>query len=244
MKAHYINLLIAVLLISGCQTVTPTSDSASVKNTQIAFAWTVIAQTVLVDHFEFETATPTPTPISLATFRIPVTTPIITATPITAKVSTDEELNFIIRKRIYRYPCFGYNFAKEPLTEVNHASKLNFVEVNFQPDSQKYIVEELAYNTNGSRRAWIACDNGDHCEDKIYVQDNKTEKVYEITWEDQMLWRPIQWITWINNDILTLLQSANPDHALVMAINVDKREVLYEGIIFPDYVCTTPTPTP
>lgn len=183
-------------------------------------------------------------PSPSATFRIPVITPVTTATPIIAKVSTDKELSFIIQNQIYPYPCFGYNFAKAPLTDVNHASKLNFVEVNAQPDSREYLVEEIADNANRSRKAWVACNNADHCEDKIYIEDNKSKKVYEITWEDQMFWRPIQQITWINNDILTLLQSTNPDHALVMAINFDKREVLYEGIIFPDYACTAPTPTP
>ena len=194
----------------------------------------------------FFTATPhfTFTPSQSATFRIPEITPKITATPISAEIDTEEDLNLIIRKQIYPYPCFGYNFAKSPLTDVNHASELYFVKVDVQPNPQKYLVEEIADNANGSRKAWVACDNADHCEDKIYVQDNKSKEVYEITWEDQMFWRPIQWITWINNDILTLLQSANPDHALVMAINIEKREVLYQGIIFPDYACATSTPIP
>jgi hypothetical protein len=191
-------------------------------------------------HFTLFTLAPPPS----ATYRIPVTTPEITATPIFAKVSTDKDLEFIIEKQIYPYPCFGYNFTKSPLTDINHASKLNFIEVDFQPDSKKYIVEEIANNANGNRKAWVACDNADNCKDKIYVQDNKSKKVYEIDWEDSMPWRPIQWITWINSDILTFLQSANPDQALVMAINFDERKVLYEAIIFPDYACITPTPTP
>ena len=191
-------------------------------------------------HFTVTPAHPSPS----ATFRIPEIMPKITATPIIAKIDTEEDLNFIIRKQIYPYPCFGYNFAKSPLTDVNHASELHFVEVDVQPDPKKYLVEEIADNANGSRKAWVACDNADHCEDKIYVQDVKSKKAYEITWEDQMFWRSIQWITWINDNILTLLQSANPDHALVMAINIDKREVLYQGIIFPDYACATSTPTP
>lgn len=192
------------------------------------------------------TATPQPTfytPVPLATFRILIQTPVITSTPIVAKISTAKDLNFVIQHQIYPYPCFGDNFAKAPLTDANHASKLNFVEVNVQLDSNKYLVEEIAENASGNQKAWVACNDADHCEDKLYVQEYKSEKVYEITWEGQMLWRPIQRITWINNDILTLLQSANPDQFLVMAINFAKREVLYEGIIFPENACAISTPT-
>jgi hypothetical protein len=59
-----------------------------------------------------------------------------------------------------------------------------------------------------------------------------------------MPWRPIQWVTWINNDTLAFFQSSNPEQGQIIVINVDKREYLYAAIVFPDYACTTPTPTP
>lgn len=205
--------------VTSTQNVLPKATYLSTPNTQFTF-----------------------TPAPSAIFWVIEITPVITSTPVVVNVNTEKELNFVIRNQIYPYPCFGYNFAKAPLTDVNHASMLYFVEVNTQFDSKEYMVEEIADNQDGSRRAWVACNNANHCEDKIYVQDSESAQVYEITWEDQMFWRPIQGITWINTDILTLLQSANPDHALVMAIDVAKREVLYEGVIFPDYTCTTPNP--
>ena len=184
------------------------------------------------------TPVPSDTPIPTVTFLI---TPKITATPINASIETDDDLNQLI-EQLYPMPCIGFNFAKSTKTDVLHASKLNLIEVDLQPDSKQYWVSEVADNVDQSRRAFVAC-KPELCQDKIYVQNRKTGIVYEIDWDHRMPWRPIQWITWINNDTLSFLQSSNPDHALIIAINFDKSEVLYEAIVFPDYYCVTSTPT-
>ena len=171
-----------------------------------------------------------------------VITPKITATPIVAKISKDGDLEHLV-EQLYPMPCIGYNFAKAPLSDVNHASTLNFIEVDIQPDSNKYWISEVADSADGSRQAFVACEP-EFCQDKLYVSDHQTATVYEIDWEARMPWRPIQWVTWINNDIVAFLQSSNPDHALLLAINFDKREVLYEAVVFPDYYCATSSPTP
>jgi hypothetical protein len=183
-------------------------------------------------------AVPTIVPTSVPTPTLTPTvliTPKITATPIVAMINTDDDLKRLV-KQIYPMPCIAYNFAKAPLSDVNHASKLNFIEVNIQPDPKHYWVSEIADNADGSCQAFVAC-RPEFCQDKIYVQDDETRKVYEIDWEARMPWRPIQWVTWINNDTFTFLQSSNPDQALMIVINFDKREVLYEAIIFPDNFC-------
>jgi len=179
--------------------------------------------------------TPTPTTTKLIT-------PKITATPILANINTDDDLKHLV-KQLYPFPCIGYNYAKAPVSDVNHASKLNFIEVDIHPDQKQYWVSEIADNIDGNRQAFVAC-KPELCQDKIYVQDDKSQKVYEIDWEARMPWRPIQWITWINNDTLAFLQSANPDHASIIVINFERKEVLYQAVIYPDYACTTPTPIP
>ena len=183
--------------------------------------------------FLFDTPTPTTTKLI---------TPKITATPILANINTDDDLKRLV-KQIYPFPCIGYNYAKAPLSDVNHASKLNFIEVDIHPDPKQYWVSEIADNIDGNRQAFVAC-KPEFCQEKIYVQDDKSQKVYEIDWEARMPWRPIQWVTWINNDTLAFLQSANPDHASIVVINFENKEVLYQAAIYPDYACTTPTIAP
>lgn len=165
----------------------------------------------------------------------------ITATPIKQEFASDGELKTLMHQ-IYPYPCMSYNYANEPLSAVNHASTLAFIEADVQPDPQKYWVSEVADNVDGTRTAFVAC-SPEFCQEKIYVQDNSTKKVFEVDWDARMPWRPIQWITWVNNDTLVFLQSANPDHAMVLAVDFEKREVLFQAVVFPDYACQTVTPT-
>ena len=194
-----------------------------------------ITETPLFTTTPFLSDTPTQTQTVLII-------PKITATPIIKSFNSDDDLKNLINQ-IYPFPCIGYNYAKAPLSDVNHASELTFIEVDVQPDPNKYWVSEIADNADGSRQAFVAC-KPDFCQDKIYVQDKKSQKVYEVDWDARMAWRPIQWITWINDSILVFLQSANPDHAMVLAVDFEKREVLYQAVVFPDYACRTPTPTP
>ncbi|MBN1451066.1 MAG: hypothetical protein JW963_08640 [Anaerolineales bacterium] len=217
--------LIVTLFLAACQSLTQVSISTD----------TFLTGT----PFHTSTSLLSDTPLPTATVLI---TPKITATPILATINTDDDLIRLI-EQIYLLPCIGFNFAESPPPDVLHVSKLNFIEVDVQPDPNIYWISEIADNADGSRQAFVACEP-EFCQDKLYIQDDKTEKVYEIDWESRMPWRPIQWVTWINNDILAFLQTSNPDHALLVAVNFDKREVLYEAVVFPDYYCATSTPTP
>jgi hypothetical protein len=137
-------------------------------------------------------------------------------------------------------PCNGMNYVNS--SSMQSSTELEFIEVDIQPDPKVYWVSEIADNIDKSRQAFVACDP-DFCQDKIYGKDEETEKVYKIDWEWRLSYRPIQWITWINNDTLAFFQSSNPDQGSIIVVNVDKREYLYAGIVFPDYFCTTSTPT-
>jgi hypothetical protein len=232
MKPYYAKILIAILFTSSCQTITLTPDSVSVKNTQMAFAWTAVAQTVYVDIPTTIVATPT------ATWWM---TPKVTATPIAAQLGTSDDLYHLLKKLYPECPCIGYNYANSSSPQA--VSKVEFIEVDIQPDSKLHWISEIADNIEKSLQAFVACEP-ELCQDKIYIKDEKTQKVYEVNWEWRVPWRPIQWVTWINNDTLAFFQSSNPEQGQIIVINVDKREYLYAAIVFPDYFCTTPTPTP
>ena len=176
--------------------------------------------------------TPTPT----ATVMI---TPMITATPIVARIDSIADLDHLIHE-IYSYPCIGFNFAEFPSADLQ-PSRLEFIDTNIQPDSKLYWVSEIADNVDHSRQAFVACDPT-LCQDKIYVKVFNTTEEYEINWDARLPWRPIQDVTWINNNILAFFQSANPDHGLIVAVDVDRRKILYEAVVFPDYYCTPFTP--
>jgi len=184
------------------------------------------------------TLLPTSTPTQMPAVLI---TPIITATPFNAIINADADVDQLIGK-IFPGLCIGFNFAEFPSVDLQ-PSKLEFIEADVQPDPKLYWVSEIADSADKSRQAFVAC-KPEFCQDKIYVKNANTGKVFEINWDARMPWRPIQWITWINSDILTFFQSSNPDHGLIIAVNVDKREVLYESVVFPDYVCSTSTLTP
>jgi hypothetical protein len=219
-------------------------DGESVKRIIIA-AWLIAVLIFTACQSSVQAPVPSSTPLPAETSTSQpkaVITPKITATPIVAKINTDDDLEYLV-EQLYSIPCIGYNFAKAPQSDLNHASTLNFIEVDIQPDHNRYWVSEIADSADGSRQAFVACEP-EFCQDKLYVSDEKTEKVYEIDWEARMPWRPIQWVTWINNDTLAFLQSSNPDHALLFAFNFEKKEVLYEAVVFPDYYCATLTPIP
>ena len=170
-----------------------------------------------------------------ATFPSPRITPKITATPIVATIRTDNDLESLIEK-IYPSSCIGLNFAKASQSDMPHASKLDFIEiVNVQPTP--YWVSEIAYNPDGSRKAWVACDNPNGCMERLYVQDVKSKKIYEINWEWQFA--DTYDVIWINSDMLVFI-----NRNIIMAINFEQRKVVYEAVIFPYYYCATTTPTP
>ena len=56
-----------------------------------------------------------------------------------------------------------------------------FIEVNILPDQNSYWVSEIADNIDKSRQAFVAC-KPEFCQEKLYVKDNETERVYEIDW--------------------------------------------------------------
>lgn len=87
MKPYYAKILIAVLVTSSCQTGTSTPDYVSVKNTQMAFAWTAVAQTVYVDLPATVVTTPT------AAWWM---TPEVTATPIAAQIQAPPAVTNIV----------------------------------------------------------------------------------------------------------------------------------------------------
>lgn len=131
------------------------------------------------------TETRTPTSKSLITdtlipTAIKLITPDITATPITAIVNSDDDMESLIRQIYPEFPCIGYNYAKE--SSEKPPPKLDFVEVDIQPDSKLHWISEIAENANNSRQAFVACEP-ELCQDKIYVKDFKSNKVFEINWE-------------------------------------------------------------
>ena len=203
----------------------------------------VLSQKTLPTKLPALISSPKPTNthvIPTATFQI--ITPLLTATPI-ASVDIEEDLDHLVR-HLYTWwsSCIGYNFAKE--TSGNTVlGDLEFVEVNLEPDAQKYWVSEIADNVDESRRAFVLCDPA-FCQDKIYFVENGTKKVYEISWEARMPWRSIDTITWIDNDILAFHQSISPERSQVVVIDVSEEKYLYYALIFPDYFCSTATSTP
>ena len=121
--------------------------------------------------------------------------------------------------------------------------KLEFLDVDIQPDSNVYWISEIADNVDKSRQAFVACEP-ELCQDKIYVKDFESNNVFEINWEWRMPWRPIQWITWVNDDILVFFQSSNPWFGQIIAVDFIERNNLFAAVVYPDYYCSTPTPTP
>ena len=107
-----------------------------------------ITETLLFTTTPFLSDTPTQTQTVLII-------PKITATPIIKSFNSDDDLKNLINQ-IYPFPCIGYNYAKAPLSDVNHASELTFIEVDVQPDPNKYWVSEIADNADGSRQAFVA----------------------------------------------------------------------------------------
>jgi hypothetical protein len=184
------------------------------------------------------TITQTNSPIQTNAILI---TPIITATPLLADISTETGLRSLL-ERIYSYGCMAHNLAEPPFWVEPHVSALNITEADIDLDPIKYWISERADNIIGNYHAFVACDPS-LCQEKLYVLDDLARKTYEIDWEARMPWRPIQWITWINNDTLAFLQTANPENAELLAVNYQKREIVFEAVIYPSYYCATVTPT-
>ena len=170
-------------------------------------------------------------------------TPAITATPLNIVLAKDTEIRNVIMQ-LHPTLCAGANLAIEtpPPQDVPAPYPLKFVEVNDPPDPNSYYFEEIADNSDNSRRAFIAC-KPEKCQDDVYVKDNQTDTVYKIGF-GAMSWRPIQWLTWINKDTLLFTQSSNPHYGLIVAINVDKQEYQYYGMASDEYQCVSSTPTP
>ncbi len=176
------------------------------------------------------------TPIPTAIMWI---TPQITATPQYALIRTDDDLKQVADDWAHRF-CVGQN-------EVNtladwDSSNLKFIEVDIQPDPNKYWISEIADNLDNSLRAFVAC-KPDLCRNQIYVKDNKTGKVYEIDWKLKTTWRPIQQVQWINYDTFVFFQPADSTHGQAVAINFNKKEYIYSGIAYPKSNCPIATPT-
>jgi len=170
-------------------------------------------------------------------------TPEVTATPIYEFIGSKDDLERLVRN-LYTWwsPCIGQNFAEiSPETPLSYS--IEFVEVAVQPNPQEYWISEIADNIDKSLQAFVACDP-EFCQDKIYVLDIETKKVYEIKWETQFPWRPIESVIWINENILAFYQSINPQRAQIVVVDIDERKYLYHAFVFPDYFCSTITPTP
>lgn len=212
-------------------------------------AWSTQTPTVINDALptKLSVSTLTPSPKPTNTFTVPtatykIMTPVITATPFSETIEIEDDIERLVR-RLYTWwsPCIGYNYAKE--SSEMPSWELEFIDVDIQPDPQLYWVGEVADNLDGSRQAFVAC-SPDLCQPKIYVADNETEKVYEINWGARQPHRPISQVVWLNRSVLAFYQSVNPERAQISVVDFDEKEYLYGALIFPDYFCSTSTPTP
>jgi len=143
------------------------------------------------------------TPISIGALALTSTPPVATDTPVpTATVW--------VTPRITATPFYGFAMAEEieallsslctGQNEVNSSegwdsSNLEFVEVDMQPDPERYWISEIANNLDNSYQAFVAC-NPDMCKNQIYIKDNNTSKVYEVDWELETFSHPIKNIMW------------------------------------------------
>jgi len=214
-----------------------------VKNFVIAICSTLTFMLVACQStspFALPSKTPEPT-LTVSPTATQIFIPKVTATPVTASIGTDDELYLLLKKIYPMCPCVGMNYANT--SSENAPSELEFIEANIEPDPNHYWVSEIADNISKSHQAFVACDPG-FCQDKIYMADNNTHKVYEINWGWRMPSRPIQWVTWINNDSLAFFQSSNSQQGQIIVVDVNKRKYLFAAIVFPDYFCITRTPTP
>lgn len=148
-------------------------------------------------------------------------------------------------KQFYTWwsPCIGYNFATSS-SEMSPPRNIEFIEVNIQSDPYMQFILEIADNHDKSYQAFTACENMENCHPKIFVKDIAREKIYEVNWEARIPWRPIDSVIWFSDDVFGFYQSVNPERAQVIVIDFEKRSYVFDALIFPDYFCSTSTPTP
>jgi len=207
----------------------------------LCFSFILGSCTLMTRVISTEVTVPTQNPPSIMPTVTWWVTPQITATPISVTLNENIKIDDVI-KQLHPGICTSFNLAIETPqpVDVPPPYTLKFIEVNEQPNPNLYYYEEIADNIDKSRQAFIAC-KPESCQDKVYVKENKTGKVYEIDF-GAMTWRPIQWLTWINNDTLVFAQSSNPHYGLIVAVNLDKKEYQYYGMATDECLQNTITP--
>jgi hypothetical protein len=165
-------------------------------------------------------------------------TPIVTATPVLSAPETSEVEGLMAR--MYYEFCVGQN--EVGLSTTWDSSNLRLVESGMQPDSSKYWISEIADNVENTREAFVAC-KPESCQNQIYIKDNRLNKVYEIDWSRKTLGLPIQKMLWINNDILTFVQTSDSTHRQIIMIDVLRQKYLFSAVIYPKSNCPIATPT-
>ena len=198
---------------------------------------------ILLTACQYSPYAPAPTSVILtpsptSSFTPTVTfwkAPIVTATPISASITTDEDLENLI-EQLYPF-CIGVNILKT--SSPSAPSRLEFIESDVKSNLEGYRILEIADNSNGSLQAFVAC-KAELCQEQVYVTDNMTGKTYEVDWDYRLPWRPIQRLTWINNDLLAFYQPANPSHGSIKLISYSEKEYLFSAMVLPESYCSTP----
>lgn len=177
-----------------------------------------------------KTATPLPTSTPVPQTSTPTVEWVQVATPLNLSYNTSDEIISIIDD------LFPGNCIKDrenllttnptPIEPAAQVSSLTFTEITTLPEPNPSYYNERADNIDDSYTALVECQPGD-CS-KFYVTDNTTKESYEIRmggWPG-----PFGYLHWINKDTVVIVREGH-FMTLVVAINVDKRQFEYYGLI-------------
>ena len=181
-----------------------------------------------------QTSTPfLPTPTSTPTIQW------VLVTPLNLPSDKSGEI-FSIIDQLHPTLCVGENLLTSNLTPLepgHRVSSLTFTEISALPVPNPKYNNERADNIDKSRTALTGCQPR-NC-GKLYVQDNKAGRFYEINVGATTTDRPFDYLQWINKDTFIVAQ---PGHlwVLFVAINVARQQYEYYGWTSGCH----PTPTP
>ncbi len=182
---------------------------------------------------------PTPTQGAMRVSPPPISTkqpylwPWITATPITFNSDTQQLTDVL--KQYYLLDKCEIALGEQAQTKI---AAPEFIEITHPFDPGEYNIWQIADNLDKSYRAYLvdeeySCPGQTYACNlfRIYIVEQASGKVYKLNWmDDFLISRPVVMMIWVDNNMLSLLQSLAPHGVLVVGIGMNERDVVYQSI--------------